>query len=369
MPWKHYKWDPDFYTVDTSFMTVYNNNTVAEDLFATVANLYTKYNGLATDSIAYVTGTSNNVNPLESREIYYPDAGFILDTSVNDTCATFQICHTIETDDPYFYGYNDTVSFDQILCNYYAYDDGSAEAAYGIFGSGAQVAYQFDIAQEDSIRSIKIHWAPSVDDVSQSLLRLTIWEDDGAGKPGNVLYQTEALFGESPQYSDEKNGFTEYFLKDLSGDDGLRIAVDGTYYIGWLQSDPDILNVGFDRNLDNSDRIFYNTGAFWTNTGFTGSLMMRPVFVSDMDGFLSTPEVSQNTFEATVYPNPTNGQLNVDVDGFGRYSFEILSMSGQLLNKGELNGTIDVSELITGMYLIRLQDEYGTFKTLKFLKR
>ncbi len=369
MPWKHYKWDPDFFTVDTSYMTVFNMDNVARLLPQGNAQMYVKYNGAAMDSVAYATGGNQNILDSTSKEIIYPEIGFELDTSVNDTCAIFQICHSIETGDNNEALLNDTVTYNQVLSNYYAYDDGSAEWAWGVFGGGAMVAYQYDLLQADSIRSIMIHWAPSVENVSQKLIRLTIWQDDGNGKPGTIVYQTPALNGESPQYSNDKNGFTEYFLKDAGGNEGLRVEVSGRYYIGWTQSDPDVLNIGFDRNRDNSDRIFYNTGSFWTNTGFDGSLMMRPVFVSDKDGFLSVDDANFTEIDFTVYPNPTDGQLRVNVESPWDYTYLIHDLNGRMLQTGNATDVINTDHLVTGMYLITLKKYDGSTTSRKFLKR
>ncbi len=369
MPWKHYKWDPDFYTVDTSYMVVNNMNNITENLFEGTAQMYTKFEGVKLDSIAFSDAGNPNIAAGIFKDVIYPKIGFELDTSVNDTCATFQICHSIETDNAPLLQLNDTVTYDQVLSNYYAYDDGSAEWAWGIWGSGAFVAYQYDVMQADSIRSIMIHWAPSVEDVSQKLIRLTIWEDDGAGKPGSIIYQTPALHGESPIYSNDKNGFVEYFLKDASGNDGLRVEVNGTYYIGWAKSDPDVLNIGFDRNRDNSDRIFYNTGSFWTNTGFDGSLMMRPVFVSDKDGFLSVNEPTLEEIDFTVYPNPTEGQLRVAVESAYDYTYAIQDLNGRMLQTGNATDVINTDSFVAGMYIITLKKYDGTTASRKFLKR
>jgi hypothetical protein len=163
MPWKHYKWDPDFFTVDTSYMTVNNMNNITEDLVQGIAQMYTKFEGTKLDSVAYADAGVNTIPAGSFKEVIYPEIGFELDTTVNDTCATFQICHSIQTDNTVELQLNDTVTYDQVLSNYYAYDDGSAEAAYGIFGAGAQIAYQYDLIQADSIRSIMIHWADSMD--------------------------------------------------------------------------------------------------------------------------------------------------------------------------------------------------------------
>jgi len=60
-----------------------------------------------------------------------------------------------------------------------------------------------------------------------------------------------------------------------------------------------------------------------------------------------------------VYPNPAKNVLNIDMNEHGVNSaeFEIISLSGQIMQKGTINQpatTIDVSGLQPGMYLLRL---------------
>ena len=199
---------------------------------------------------------------------------------------------------------NDTLNHIQLFENFYAYDDASAEAAYGLVGNGAELAYKFSLPNsiEDTIKSIFIHFSPSVNNASADPFFIQIWDDFG-GEPGNVIYTTDDAslpISFVPEYNLGVNGFYEYYLPE-------PVAVSGTYYIGWKQTSPNKLNIGFDKNINNQDKIFYDLGSGWNNTGFEGSLMMRPVFVSAMDTIIAgipTPNISK----WSIYPNPAGFQ-------------------------------------------------------------
>lgn len=55
-----------------------------------------------------------------------------------------------------------------------------------------------------------------------------------------------------------------------------------------------------------------------------------------------------------VYPNPTQGEMTLCLEGLRRY--EIIDMNGHTVMQGQANGkrhTIDVSDLASGMYLVK----------------
>lgn len=165
-----------------------------------------------------------------------------------------------------------------------------------------------------------------------------------------------------PQYTTSNNGFYEYTLPE-------KLLVSGTFYVGWKQSSAQRLNIGFDKNINTQDKIFYKTSTLWSNTGFQGSLMMRPVFCSDKDyvmGLLSKQEA--NRFDITVFPNPTNESITIATDVLFKGSVELISLQGQLLYHDSFNskGVIDVSDFPNGIYLVRLTHENGSVQTSKF---
>lgn len=57
-----------------------------------------------------------------------------------------------------------------------------------------------------------------------------------------------------------------------------------------------------------------------------------------------------------LYPNPVESELNVSVSESNGYSYRIINTLGQQLGSGQVAGSIDVSRLSTGIYLIELKN-------------
>ena len=66
--------------------------------------------------------------------------------------------------------------------------------------------------------------------------------------------------------------------------------------------------------------------------------------------YLSTDEISKNT--TTVFPNPTNGIINVNSE-FHIETLELFNMEGKLLMQERNSTKIDISELNNGVYILR----------------
>lgn len=76
-------------------------------------------------------------------------------------------------------------------------------------------------------------------------------------------------------------------------------------------------------------------------------------------GDLIVTSVNENTANVNLYPNPTNGMLNIE--GQGTMLISISNLLGQTLQetKTEGNTTLDMSRFESGMYLIRIETENG----------
>ena len=126
--------------------------------------------------------------------LYSPGSSFELSPMINDTFVDFQVQFYLASNTtPERLKENDTIIHHQIFENYYAYDDGSAEAAYGLVGQGAELAFRFvlpDGISNDTLRSVKMHFSPSVNDVSGDPFFIQIWEDS-MGMPGSMIYTTD----------------------------------------------------------------------------------------------------------------------------------------------------------------------------------
>jgi hypothetical protein len=73
-----------------------------------------------------------------------------------------------------------------------------------------------------------------------------------------------------------------------------------------------------------------------------------------------------------IYPNPTNGQLTIDLRGFACKRVKLIDMSGNVLRqwnvgKGERQVSRDISTLPGGVYILMIEGEKET-KTIQVIK-
>jgi hypothetical protein len=86
--------------------------------------------------------------------------------------------------------------------------------------------------------------------------------------------------------------------------------------------------------------------------------------------FGSTAGINDEVVAMTIklYPNPVSDLLNVMVENFAFAKAYLYNLQGQqILTTTE--SSINVSELKTGLYLIKIQSENGTIATERFIKR
>nr|WP_281989812.1 T9SS type A sorting domain-containing protein [Aquimarina aggregata] len=75
----------------------------------------------------------------------------------------------------------------------------------------------------------------------------------------------------------------------------------------------------------------------------------------------------------SVFPNPVIGaELNIlmnnKIDSSNAYEFEIKNFIGQLVRKGTVISTIDVSSLRSGVYFLQVATPDGNILMKRFLK-
>jgi hypothetical protein len=85
-------------------------------------------------------------------------------------------------------------------------------------------------------------------------------------------------------------------------------------------------------------------------------------------------EVGKISFEAIIFPNPTQDILNLRIENSNTDDFKIMlyNMAGQQISRGSFSGKthqIEVSQLPVGEYIIYLQTiDNQNFMTSKFIK-
>lgn len=342
MPWTHFLSDTSM--KDTTYILSAN---YTED----IKNTNYTFQVLEANTTIYdYAGYSNNFDPHTTYNFFG-----VIDTfkfySANTDSALFEIRHVIKTDANDLIKQNDTVRHYQKFYNYYAYDDATAEAAYGLNTQYAQLAYQFDNKQKDTLRGVKMYFAPVIYDVSEKEFMLTIWNDI-AGKPGIVLYQQEDSY--MPEYLEFRNNFYSYLL------DTVLVLDTGTFYVGWEQLSDDMLNIGFDRNTDSHTKIFYNVIGDWAQSIYEGSLMMRPMFGDTVTVTSVKETVSKAGNNFFIYPNPANDFVYINSLSDGGYTVQLFDVSGRLMGTySNSPHNIATTFLVPGLYFAKITDNYN----------
>ncbi len=248
---------------------------------------------------------------------------------------------------------NERLIYQQVFTDYYALDDGSAEAGYGLVGEGAtnaRVAYRFNNYQPgDSLVGVSMFFNRSFEDANHKYFQLAIWNEID-GLPGDLLHIQQGTRASNQM---GLTGF-DYFELDTSR------LVPNVFYVGWYQVTNDFLNVGFDLNSDNQDRIFFNMADQWQNTSFEGSLLVRPVFANrSKKASVQRPFSEVPMPNLIVYPNPASDYLNLDYDPLlEQANFYLIDNTGrQVIPVQTIGPRIDISQLKGGTYFVIIQKD------------
>jgi PKD repeat protein len=93
--------------------------------------------------------------------------------------------------------------------------------------------------------------------------------------------------------------------------------------------------------------------------------------VNVIGGTLGINNSTQEQPKWSIFPNPADQELQVrSTDGLNGRQFSILDMTGRTLEQASLSSTIiDISNLASGIYFIRIENERGGFDTQRFVKK
>ncbi|MFN4122795.1 MAG: T9SS type A sorting domain-containing protein [Flavobacteriales bacterium] len=263
---------------------------------------------------------------------------------------TFYTEYSLSTED--LNAQNDFMRIDQVFSNYYAYDDGTAEERLSLVANGGGfVAVKYDIAKTDTLRAVQFYFNQVNQGPTDRDFFIMVW-NAGTNRPGSLAYTSQEF---QPFFPEGVNRFSTFVL------DNPPVLQQGIYYIGWAQTRNFRLNVGFDKNLDNTDKIFFNTNGNWNPlVGEEGTLMIRPLFGGPDDVVASAESIEQNTIK--VFPNPTRDFFQIDLGkniASKHTLVEMFDVSGKKVASHHLNSSnmIDCSRFNAGIYLIRVIDD------------
>lgn len=345
----------------------YSADDMAANLSLTITNLYNStlashytYQVIGSDGtpVSSYDGGFENIDP------HYPDGGYqTVSTHATppvesafpemNASTTYTVLHIVKegTSGDEFPN-NDTVRYTQVFDNYYAYDDGTSENGYGLTSTASQLylAYRFDLNQTDTLTAVDIFFNSTLDGQNETIpFYITVWNQED-GHPGTEIYRDEAR--RYPQ----AGSFHRYILEH-------PVILDNTIYVGFVQLGNNFINLGFDRSLNTSDRIWYLTGTEWQHSILSGSLLLRPCFgTAAMAGL---DDVQHEHAQLAVSPNPTSSLLHIEhlqpgslIELFNSHGHRCLSSNAT---------PIDVRPLPSGLYLLRVTTPQGESNIIKII--
>lgn len=344
----------------------YRAQEMADTMRLTITNLYSS--ALATqygyavvdeegDTLYRYDGGYENAPPFLPDGSYQtsqahaaPAVGYSFEQS--DTPREYTVVHTVrEGVGGDGWQRNDTVRFVQRFDNCYAYDDGSAENGYGLTSTASRVylAYRFDLNVQDTLTAVDMMFNPVLGGANEAIqFHITVWREEN-GMPATVLYRDVER-----RRPTTGSGFNRYVLEN-------EVTVDGSIFVGFEQVGNNYINIGFDRNTNSSDRIYYLTSTAWQQSILRGSLMLRPYFGQSATEGIAGATTAERI---VVCPNPTHGPVSLEGLPEGS-AVQLYDMQGRMvLSVHELS--FDVTGL-KGVFLLRAITPDGCVFTEKLI--
>ena len=371
MPWSHFLSDPATFMRDSMETRHRNMSAFQADNVTCGLKVRNTETGVVEDFLNPFSNTF--VAPFEVFQTpYYVQAGangvaasgFAFSDPGNDTAATFEVslyedAIGILEQERVGVPDNDSIVFVQSFRNEYAYDDGSAEKAYGLTTGGGKLAVRYDLAVPDTLYGLAIHFTPYYDQQTNQNFLLRAWADDG-GMPGEELGENY-LFHQPAYFTDGADVFAYYEYDD-------PIPVEGTVHVGMVQEADFSLNIGLDKNTDyNFTRLHYQLGlgAEWTLSTIEGSVMVRPVLQAGVEQVFVAVEEGAEPLATSVriWPNPAQDRLTV-MGAEPAVRWSVVDLSGRVLEAGLWpQGTdrmdLAVGDLPRGMALVVVEFAHG----------
>ncbi len=342
LPWSHF--EAAYNTVLYPFISgrYKNNDTITRNVTRSLSIYEPAYNETHNPGVP----TAQDLPGMEDTVVNF---GFIYPFDFDrGESALIRFKAALRTDefDPKM---NDTVIHEQLFMDYYAYDDGTAEAGYGLRGSGTAgglVAMKYNSYQADYLGGVNISFNQVYDSLNLGYyFKLVVWDED-EGKPGSVIWEDEKDY--KVEYSTTYPGFVKYHFSE-------PVPVDGPFFVGWRQYNQYILNAGLDlNNIPANPVMYYNIQGSWQVSDAPGVIMFRPFLYDESTGFESSTE-TYTTLQ--IYPNPARDLVYFNIPEAHKATelqIEIIDASGRLIRQiVTSSNSLDISDLSQGIYYIR----------------
>lgn len=249
---------------------------------------------------------------------------------------------------------NDTISRRTDLSDYFAYDDGTAEASLSLApastGPPSYYALRFDLNQPDQVRALRLY--PVLATAAGRTLTAAIWDvAEGSSQPAAQPKATKTFT--VPLTLPAGQPYVEVVFD-------TPVKVSGSFFAGYGQA-PTTQFVEFGYDLNNAspaDYLYFGSQGAWqkfnpaTNYSPAGALMLRPLMGGSV---LTATPAADVAARYRLAPNPApNGRVQVPgpyrhatvLDALGRVVWEQPAAEG---GQPELQ-----LPLAAGLYFVRL---------------
>lgn len=261
---------------------------------------------------------------------------------------------------------NDSAVHYQVFGKEMAYDDGTAEMAYGLQGLGVKkVAYKYKLSVQDTLAAIKILFSNIDVDVRTLIFNINIWKSISydSGKTEILLKE---ISNKKPYYYDSLNKFYIFPLD-------TQLIVEDSIYVGWTQSDERNLQIGYDCNSTlglPQTYIFANNVWSKSNVITPGSPMIRLLLDGNYKYTASIAETrkpSLNHQQIDVYPNPATNYIHIQNSSREKTNFSLYNLLGKQVLRQEYSREIeiDISHLPGGFYIATWEQEGSIISSQK----
>ncbi len=186
-------------------------------------------------------------------------------------------------------------------------------------------------------------------------IRFAIAENPGQGCFPDFTFSFNSLLGSSNTFQVNKIFRTTNDV--CSGNRDLSISPNVYHEFVYDFQSPDILSDTF--------TIFLRAGFLGSAKG---TVLIDYIEIGEKGTLTSIDDSEENLNQIKIFPNPTSDQIIVN-SAKPISQYRIYSMVGKTIAEGALeNGRVDVSGLITGLYIISLTDTNGITYSQQFLK-
>jgi len=246
---------------------------------------------------------------------------------------------------------NNRIRFDQYFFTHYAYDDGSAEAGWGVSNSGSSAALRFVNFKSDSVWALRIYTMPYGIDFETTTFTIKLWEDNN-GVPGAELGTAshQVTYGQD-----------EYQQQIIYKFEEPVFVPSGSFFAGFRQSSQaEGLRIGLDFNtIGNDGNLYFDDGNGWTETilAANGSVMIHPMFTSDGYQNIASTDNRRGIPGLQVYPNPAKDRVFVEAPGSNFLFAEIIDLGGRSIKRVKISEALELSDINPGLYLLKITDD------------